>query len=80
MTLHPEVQHQAHNEIDRVIGSDRLPNLADRGSLPYIEAIFKEAFRWHTLVPLGIPHVTTADDICEGYMIPKGAIMLPNIW
>lgn len=80
MTLHPEVQRKAHEEIDRVVGRDRLPTFADRDSLPYVEAVFKESFRWHALTPLGLPHVTTADDVCEGYLIPKGAIILPNIW
>lgn len=80
MTLHPEVQRQAQEEIDRVVGSTRLPDFGDRNSLPYIEAVLKESFRWHTLAPLAIPHLTTADNICKGYTIPKGAIILPNIW
>ena len=29
MVLHPEVQEKAKNEIDRVIGKDRLPSLAE---------------------------------------------------
>lgn len=80
MTLHPEAQRQAQEEIDRVVGNARLPDFGDRDSLPYIEAVFKETFRWHALAPLAIPHQTTADDIYEGYTIPKGAIILPNIW
>lgn len=80
MTLHPEVQCQAREEIDRIVGSARLPDFSDRESLPYIEAVVKECFRWHTLAPLAIPHQTTSDDVCEGYTIPKGAIILPNLW
>jgi cytochrome P450 len=47
MTLHPEVQRKAREEIDRVVGTYRLPTFSDRESLPYVEAVVKESFRWH---------------------------------
>ena len=28
----------------------------------------------------GVPHRVTEDNIHEGYMIPKGALIIPNIW
>ncbi|KAI1333660.1 cytochrome P450 oxidoreductase OrdA-like protein [Xylariaceae sp. FL0016] len=80
MTMHPEIQEKAREEIDRVIGTSRLPNLQDRDKLPYVEAVVKEAYRWHPIAPMGLPHVATEDDICEGYLIPKDALILPNIW
>ena len=80
MTLHPEIQRKAQEEVDRVIGNDRLPTLSDRGSLPYIEAIILEVLRWQPIVPLNIPHTCTVDDEYEGYRIPKGAIIMVNIW
>lgn len=36
MTCYPEAQKLAQEEIDRVIGSDRLPNLLDRPHLPLL--------------------------------------------
>ena len=45
MLVFPEAQEAAQKEIDRVIGSDRLPELGDRESLPYISAIMKEVWR-----------------------------------
>ncbi|EGN99056.1 hypothetical protein SERLA73DRAFT_168607 [Serpula lacrymans var. lacrymans S7.3] len=80
MTLHPETQKAAQAEIDAVIGSDRLPTLADRAALPYVEALSKEVMRWHTVAPLSIPHASTKDDIHNGYLIPKGSYVLVNIW
>ncbi|KAL5501294.1 hypothetical protein ACEPAH_8554 [Sanghuangporus vaninii] len=80
MSLFPEVQRKAQEEIDRVIGSDRLPTFEDRENLPYIDAVVKEALRWHPVAPMGVPHMTTEDDIYEGYFIPKGALIMPNIW
>ena len=44
---------KAQNEIDRVIGSDRLPTFDDRPNLPFIDAIVKETLRWGTVVPMG---------------------------
>ena len=80
MTLHPEVQQKAREEIDRVVGTHRLPSISDRQNLPFVEAVVKEAFRWHPVGPMGLPHETSEDDYCEGYLIPKGALVIPNIW
>jgi hypothetical protein len=97
MTLFPDIQRKAQDEIDRVIGSDRLPELADRHSLPYVSALLNEVYRWRPVVRvlvchdsaeygmksndhhIGVPHKTTAADIYEGYYLPKGSIILPNI-
>ncbi|KAG2069904.1 cytochrome P450 [Suillus decipiens] len=80
MVLYPDVQKRAQAEIDSVIGRDRLPTFEDRESLPYVDAIMRETFRWEPVVPLGVPHATTSDDIYDGYFIPKGAIITYNTW
>ncbi|KAH6995360.1 cytochrome P450 [Ilyonectria destructans] len=80
MTLHPEAQRKAQAEIDQVVGKNRLPNLSDRDSLPYVDALVKEVLRWHPVAPMGLPHTSSQDDMIEGYAIPKGAMLLPNIW
>jgi cytochrome P450 len=53
MALHPEVQEKARAELDAVVGQDRLPDFDDRPNLPYVEAIAKEAARWHCVTPTG---------------------------
>jgi len=53
MVLYPDVQKRAQAEIDSVIGKDRLPTFEDRASLPYIDAIKQEVFRWAPVKPLG---------------------------
>jgi len=80
MALHPDVQQKAQEELDRVVGPSRLPNLSDKENLPYIECVFKEVFRWNLMTPFAVPHSSTADDEYEGYHIPKGAIIIPNSW
>ncbi|KAJ5623806.1 hypothetical protein N7510_000115 [Penicillium lagena] len=80
MMLFPDVQKKAQTEIDTLTGERRLPTISDRKELPYIDAVVKEALRWHTVAPLGVPHKTDEDDMVDGYLIPKGALLLPNIW
>lgn len=80
MIQFPEVQRKAQEEIDAVVGTDRLPTFDDRESLPYVDAIIKEALRWWPIAPLGFPHVAEAEIEYGGYCIPKGALILPAMW
>ncbi|KAG6846890.1 hypothetical protein H0H93_011243, partial [Arthromyces matolae] len=51
MVLYPNVQEKAQAEIDNVIGLERLPTLADRPYLPYVNAILSEVLRWNSVAP-----------------------------
>lgn len=53
MTLNPDVQRKAQAEVDAIVGQDRLPNLNDRSSLPYVGALMNEVERWHPVSPAG---------------------------
>lgn len=46
MILHPQVCLRAQAEIDSIIGESRLPDLGDRGSLPYVECVLRETLRY----------------------------------
>ncbi len=70
----------AQEEIGSQIGQHRLPTLADRASLPYIEALLQETLRWHPISPIPLAHVSEEEDIYRGYFIPKGAMVLANVW
>ncbi|THU90251.1 cytochrome P450, partial [Dendrothele bispora CBS 962.96] len=80
MILYPEVQAKAKAEIDQVVGNQRLPCMEDRKHLPYINGIVLELYRWHIVLPTAIPHRSTEDLIYNNYFIPKGSIILPNVW
>ncbi|KAF8880418.1 cytochrome P450 [Infundibulicybe gibba] len=80
MATNPGAQRKAQEEIDAVIGNDRLPELRDRPSLPYVEAVYREVMRWRPVLPLGFPHTSTDDDVYKGFSIPKGSTIIPNIW
>ena len=45
MMLRPDVQRRVQEELDAVVGTSRLPTLADRAALPYLEAGIKEVYR-----------------------------------
>ena len=53
MLVHPEVQRRAQNEIDRVVGRGRLPNIEDQKALPFTMALIKEVLRFAPVVPMG---------------------------
>ncbi|GJE96516.1 cytochrome P450 [Phanerochaete sordida] len=80
MTLFPETQRAAHEELDRVLKRKRLPNISDRDMLPQITALLNESLRWNTPVPLGLPHSTISDDEYKGYFIPAGSVVMSNCW
>ena len=79
MSLYPEVQKRAQEDIDQ-LASNRLPTLDDFDSLPYIRAMIKEVVRWGPVVPLGLLHSVLKDDVYENYFIPKGTTVIGNIW
>jgi cytochrome P450 len=80
MVVFPDVQRKAQEELDRVIGGERLPVTTDLEKLPYIEAVLKETHRWWPVAPMGLPHRSTEDDEILGYRLPKGTTFLPNNW
>jgi cytochrome P450 len=80
MTLFPGVVNNAQEEIDRVVGSDRLPIFEDEKQLPYTRAIVKEILRWRPVNKFGMMHATSEDDWYDGYFIPKGTVAVLNWW
>ncbi|KAK4105144.1 cytochrome P450 [Parathielavia hyrcaniae] len=77
---HPDLQRKAQAEVDRVVGSDRLPSWADIPSLPYTRLVLQETYRMNPLSLLGIPHASIADDVYDGMFIPKRTAVYSNVW
>ena len=80
MALNPDALKKAQEELDRVVGSDRLPDFSDQVDLPYISAIVKEVLRWGCPLPIGGPKRVIVDDTYNGYFIPAGTTIIENIW
>ena len=53
MVKNPHIWKRAQAEIDAVLGLDKLPEFEDRQSLPYVDAIVRETYRWKPIGPLG---------------------------
>jgi len=58
---HPEIQAKVHEELDRVVGSERLPTIEDSENMPYFWAVIKETMRFRIVSPLAAPHYTSQD-------------------
>ena len=75
----PEVQEKLHEELDQVVGPNRLPELEDERNLPYLKATLTETHRIASVGPITV-HKTTVDTPLQGYHIPKGTTVLINQW
>ncbi|XP_067655108.1 cytochrome P450 2C30-like isoform X2 [Haliotis asinina] len=80
MVNFPKVQKNIQEEIQRVVGKDRLPDLEDRNKMPYTRAVELELYRYFTPVGTPGPRHTTQDCTYKGYSIPKGTMVIYNAW
>ncbi|KAK1293704.1 Cytochrome P450 98A2 [Acorus calamus] len=76
----PRVQAKAQEELDRVIGPNRIMSETDFPSLPYLQCVAKEALRLHPPTPLMLPHKASANVKLGGYDVPKGSNVHVNVW
>uniref|UniRef100_A0A8C5MF92 Cytochrome P450 1B1 n=1 Tax=Leptobrachium leishanense TaxID=445787 RepID=A0A8C5MF92_9ANUR len=77
---YPNIQVKLQEEIDQIIGEERLPTAEDKVTLPYVQAFIYETLRYTSFVPVTIPHSTTSDVIIDGFYIPKDTVVFVNQW
>ncbi|XP_075082059.1 isoleucine N-monooxygenase 2-like [Nicotiana tabacum] len=89
MLNQPKIMQRAIEEIDNVMGSNRLVQESDLPRLNYVKACIKESFRLHPLTAFNAPHVSVSDSVVGEYFIPKGSVVLlsrlglgrnPRVW
>nr|XP_043637440.1 cytochrome P450 93A3-like [Erigeron canadensis] len=76
---HPNVLKKATEEMDRVVGKDRLLQESDIPNLPYLQAIVSESWRLHPGAAL-IPRLATEDRTVAGYHIPANSTVFFSPW
>ncbi|XP_070161816.1 probable cytochrome P450 305a1 [Polyergus mexicanus] len=77
---HQDVQRKLHEEIDAVIGPNRLPTLEDRVKMPFTEAVLAESQRIWLVTPIIGPRRVLDDTTLGGYAIPKNVTVLMNVF
>ncbi|XP_028768827.1 isoleucine N-monooxygenase 2-like [Neltuma alba] len=89
MMNQPQLLRKATEELDRVVGKDRLVQESDIPKLNYIKACLREAFRLHPIAAFNVPHVPMRDTVVSNYFIPKGSHVIlsrqelgrnPKVW
>lgn len=80
LTKYPEIQTQIQEELDLVIGRERLPTLQDMPSLPFFQAAVYELFRVTSIAPLSVLRSTTVETNIRDFTIPKDTVVMVNLW
>ncbi|XP_072037038.1 cytochrome P450 2U1-like [Amphiura filiformis] len=80
MMAHPDIQQMIQEEMDSVVGRNRLPRLSDQNNLPYTRAALLEIQRHATLALLLDFHAAGNETSLSGYHIPKGATIISNAY
>lgn len=75
----PLVMTKARQEIDSVVGKNRMVVESDIVKLPYIQAIVKEAMRIHPAGPLLFRESSRSSVVC-GYEIAEKTRLFVNVW
>ncbi|KAJ4782428.1 Cytochrome P450 [Rhynchospora pubera] len=75
-----DILEKAATEIDKHVGNQRLVQESDMANLPFLQCIIKESLRIHPVAPLLSTHESREDVTVEGYNIPKGTMLIVNIY
>ncbi|CAN6304476.1 unnamed protein product [Urochloa humidicola] len=71
MVNRPDVMQKAIDELDAVVGKERLVQESDICKLNYLKSCIREAFRLHPYHAINSPRVAMEDTSISGYLIPK---------
>ncbi|KAG0413412.1 hypothetical protein HPB47_009432 [Ixodes persulcatus] len=74
------VQAKIQKEVDSVVGCGRTPTWEDHRLMPYSMAVIWEMSRWKPILTLSLPREVDEDVFLNGYLIPKGTIVVANVW
>ncbi|KAG4980780.1 hypothetical protein AAZX31_12G148800 [Glycine max] len=67
---HPHVLHKIQEELDTIVGPNRMVLESDLPHLNYLRCVVRETFRMHPAGPFLIPHESLRATTINGYHIP----------
>ncbi|KAL9813167.1 putative cytochrome P450 [Arabidopsis thaliana] len=76
----PDIMKRAQQEVDKVVGKEKVVEESHISKLPYILAIMKETLRLHTVAPLLVPRRPSQTTVVGGFTIPKDSKIFINAW
>lgn len=76
---HPKIMMHVQEELDNVVGKERMVEETDLSKLNYLDMVIKESFRLHPVASL-ILHESMEEITIQGYYIPRKARILVNLW
>nr|CAB3446264.1 unnamed protein product [Digitaria exilis] len=78
---HPEAMDKVREEIDTVVGDDRIVGEADLPRLPYLQATFKETLRLHPGAPVAHRVSSSTSEMAVGeFTVPPETAVFINVW
>eukprot|EP01018_Ginkgo_biloba_P004344 Gb_25217 [translate_table: standard] len=77
---HPQYMKKVREEIDSVVGNERLVQDYDLSRLRLLKAVVKEVFRLHPVGGFLIPHLSMQHTKVGGYDIPRNTRILINTY
>ncbi|KAK2416319.1 cytochrome P450 CYP736A12 [Trifolium repens] len=75
---HPDVLKKIQEELDAVVGQNRMVMESDLSNLNYLRCVVRETFRMHPAGPFLIPHESIRPTTINGYYIPAKTRVFVN--
>jgi len=76
----PRVMKKLQDELESVVGMDRMVCESDLPKLLYLQAVVKETLRLHPSGPFLLRHLPGTSCNVLGYEIPQNTLVLVNVW
>ncbi|XP_047336698.1 cytochrome P450 81Q32-like [Impatiens glandulifera] len=77
---HPIIMKKVESEINANIPPNRLLTEEDLPNLPYLNNVVIETLRLYPPLPFLLPHAADVDCTVAGFDVPRGTMLLVNLW